>query len=197
MTTTNDGTTAATPDPRLPSYEEAIAALRAIGAVFHIGLWQSPECTERIVEAVRHSESCHNDTMRAFSAMVHERDEARRYAGKVSWALKAAGAPRLSPRPIRGGPMPEAERRALGDVVRCAATLVRAANGVLDEDPEALGVQLDALDRAQLRLWATYAESNAQAARPLEVHLPANPYTMVIEPAADIPVIGADPAAGV
>lgn len=184
MTTTDDATAAATHDPRIPSYEDAIAALRAIGAVFRIGLWQSRECTERIVEAVRRSESWRDDVALQLFATLHERDESQRHAGKLARALKQAGAPGVTPRAIRGGPMPDAERRALRDVVTCADFLVRAANGVLDEDPEALGAQLDALDRAQLRLWAAYAayaaENAPQPAAPLEVHLPANPYVGVI-----------------
>lgn len=188
MTTTDDAPAAATPDPRIPSYEDAIAALRAIGAVHRVGLWRSRECTERIVEAVRRSKSWHDDVALQLFATLHERDDARRHVGMMARALKEAGVPRVATRPIRGGPMPDAERRALRDVVICADFLVSAAKRLFDEDPEALGEQLDALDRAQLRLWTVYAAGNAPAPTqeqpaPLEVHLPANPYVGVIKQA--------------
>lgn len=136
----------------VPTYEQAIEALRAIGAVFHIGLWKSPECTERIVEAVKRSESWRHDIATTMFGYIRDNDELRHRMRE----RRAAKLPIAPPTPVYGHAMPDNERRALGDVVHASQRFSRIAAEFWPEYPEALAEPLEALDRARDALDAVY-----------------------------------------
>jgi len=136
----------------VPTYEQAIEALRAIGAVFRIGLWRSRECTERIVEAVKRSESWRHDTALTLFNYIGENAELRRRMGE----RRAAGLPIAPARPIYGHAMPDNERKAIEGIVRAADRLVKTAAEFMPDYPEALAEPLADLERAQDKLAAVY-----------------------------------------
>lgn len=153
-----------------PTYEQAIEALRAIGAVFRIGLWRSRECTERIVEAVKRSERWRHDTSMALFAAIGEREDLARRMGE----RRAKGLPIPPPIPVYGHPMPDDERAAIAAIVRAAERLTRTAAEFWPEYPEALAEDLDELDRARGALDAVY-EARPTVGLPLPAVEPATP----------------------